>query len=174
MVLDILFFLIAAYCFLLGYRKGVIQVLLAGFSILIGLVVAVQYTSEMNVFLIEFFQQNNQLMPFISFFFTFFVAMVVIRIAAQLAEAIFKTFELGAFNQIAGGFLAALAGLFLYSGILWFLIEADVLNEAARAKSRTLPYVNIFLEQYDVFVQSISKMVEDLSKEMQNVLEQEN
>lgn len=173
MVLDILFFLIAAYCFLLGYRKGVIKVLLAGFSILLGLVLAVRYTAEMNVFLIEFFQQNNKLMPFISFFFTFFVAMVAIRIAAQLAEAIFKTFELGAFNQIAGGFLAALAGLFLYSGILWFLLKADVLTEAAQVKSRTLPYVNIFLDQYDIFVQAISQMVDDLTREMQEVLEEQ-
>lgn len=181
MIIDIIFVTIGLVGFVVGYRKGVIGIILSGFSVLIGFVLAVQYTGEMSLLLQDFFRiNNNVLMPIVAFFFTFFVAMMGIRIAGQFSKSFFKS--AGNFNKIAGGLLVGLIGLFLYSGIIWFLMVGEVIKPYSEAErqllieagdlrkvSRTLPYINMFLAQFDHFMISMAEMLAELSEEVKGV-----
>lgn len=179
MVIDILFFSIAAYGFSLGYRKGVIQLVLTTFSVFVGFLLTVQYTPNMLNFLRDFFRMDSMMMPILAFVLTFILSMVALRLAGQIGEAFFNSGNLGAFNQVAGGVLIALLGLFLYSGVIWFLQKADIIEVLTeqelqnldplaqnRKISRTLPYIQMFLFQFDTFVATSSQMVVDLYNEM--------
>ena len=128
MIIDFLFFAIAAYGFLLGFKAGVLKILLTGFSIFIGFVLAVRYTPEMNEILEDMFHIKSSFLPFISLILSFLVSMIIIRVLAQLLEAFLKSMELDMFNQVAGGLLVSVVLLFLYSGILWFLQKAEVIS----------------------------------------------
>ncbi len=228
MIIDILFVAILAYGFFLGYRAGIVKILLTFFSIFIGLFLAVQYTSEMNELIKDFFRLKGTFLPIVSFFMTFVVSMLGLRLFAQLLEAILKSMDLDFFNQITGGVVVASILLFLYSGMLWFLQKAEIisndievidrilgdprdsyiraidpdntviiqdlpdtlcvletlpnaeaedyryLQKASSEKtsyqsSRTIPFVNLFLEQFDVFMYTMQHMGENLKKEMKEL-----
>jgi len=128
MIIDFLFFAIAAYGFLLGFKAGVVKILLTGFSIFIGFVMAVRYTPEMNEILQDMFHIQSSFLPFVSLILAFLVSMIVIRILAQFLEAFLKSMDLDMFNQVAGGLLVSVVLLFLYSGMLWFLQKAEVIS----------------------------------------------
>ncbi len=179
MVIDILFFAVGAYGFMLGYRKGVIQMVLTTFSVFLGFLLTVQYTPNMLDFLRDFFRMDSMMMPILAFVLTFILSMVVLRLLGQIGEAFFNSGNLGAFNHVAGGILIAVFGLFLYSGVIWFLQKANIIEVLTeqelqnldpltknRKVSRTLPFIQIFLHQFDVFVQTSTQMVTDLYNEM--------
>lgn len=183
MVIDIIFFAVAAYGFMLGYRKGVIQIVLTTFSVFIGFLLTVQFTPNMLNFLKDFFRMDSMMMPILAFVLTFIVSMVALRLLGQIGEAFFNSGNLGAFNQVAGGVLVSLFGLFLYSGVIWFLQKAnivEILTEQElqnldpltknRKISRTLPYIQMFLFQFDTFVATSSQMVIDLYNEMMELV----
>ncbi|MGB0861323.1 MAG: CvpA family protein [Saprospiraceae bacterium] len=179
MVIDILFFAVGAYGFMLGYRKGVIQMVLTTFSVFLGFLLTVQYTPNMLDFLRDFFRMDSMMMPILAFVLTFILSMVVLRLLGQIGEAFFNSGNLGAFNHVAGGILIAVFGLFLYSGVIWFLQKANIIEVLTeqelqnldpltknRKVSRTLPFIQIFLHQFDVFVLTSTQMVTDLYNEM--------
>ena len=183
MVIDILFFAIGAYGFILGYRKGVIQMVLTTFSVFVGFLLTVQYTPNMLDFLRDFFRMDSMMMPVLAFLLTFIVSMVALRLLGQIGEVFFNSGNLGAFNQVAGGLLIAILGLFLYSGVIWFLQKANIIEVLTeqelqnldpltknRKVSRTLPFIQIFLHQFDVFVQTSTQMVTDLYNEMMELM----
>ena len=157
MVIDILFFAVGAYGFMLGYRKGVIQMVLTTFSVFLGFLLTVQYTPNMLDFLRDFFRMDSMMMPILAFVLTFILSMVVLRLLGQIGEAFFNSGNLGAFNHVAGGILIAVFGLFLYSGVIWFLQKANIIEVLTeqelqnldpltknRKVSRTLPFIQIF------------------------------
>ena len=141
MIIDILFAAIAGISFMVGYRKGVIKLILTVFSAFIGFLLTVRFTPNMNQLLEDFFDNDSLMMPILSFVLTFIVAMVFIRIAAQIAEAFFKSSSLGEFNQIAGGVLLAILGLVLYSGVIWFLVVADIVETLTVEEQNTIALI---------------------------------
>lgn len=229
MIIDIIFASVFAYGFVLGYRAGVVKILLTGFSVLIGLFLAVKYTSDMNELIKDFFRLKGTFLPIVSFFMAFIASMLFIRLAAQILEAFLKTMDLDMFNQIAGGLVVASMLLFLYSGIIWFLQKAEIIsndievvdpklgdrrNENIRAidpdetviiqdmpdtlcifetlpngeseeyrylrkteresnyqTSKTVPFINLFLQQFDVFMFTMQNMSKNLKEEMQELTE---
>lgn len=229
MIIDIIFATVFAYGFVLGYRAGVVKILLTGFSILIGLFLAVKYTSDMNELIKEFFRLKGAFLPIVSFFMAFIVSMLVIRLAAQLLEAFLKTMDLDMFNQIAGGLVVASMLLILYSGIIWFLQKAEIISndievvdpvlgdkrnnsfrmvdpdktviirdmpdtlyiletlpngeaeeyrylrkterESNYQNSVTIPFINLFLQQFDLFMFTMQSMGQNLQEEMQELSE---
>ena len=128
MIIDFLFFAIAAYGFFLGFKAGVVKILLTGFSIFIGFVLAVRFTPNMNSVLQDMFLIKSPFLPFVALILTFLIAMLAIRILAQLLEAFLKSMDLDMFNNVAGGLLVSAVLLFLYSGMLWFFQKADVIS----------------------------------------------
>lgn len=232
MIIDFLFFAIAAYGFLLGFKAGVVKILLTGFSIFIGFVMAVRFTPNMNSFLQDMFLIQSSFLPFFSLILAFFVSMLVIRLLAQFLEAFLKSMDLDMFNQVAGGLLVSTVLLFLYSGMLWFLQKAEVIStkievidpkwgkshksnyrlidpeetlilkdtpdtlyvhetlpmqdesqdrwllKTEREKSSyqnsiTIKFVNIFLNQFDVFMHTMKDMVAKLWKDMQEMTKEQ-
>jgi membrane protein required for colicin V production len=128
MIIDFLFVAIAAYGFVLGFKAGVVKILLTGFSVFIGFVLAIRFTPNMNEILQDMFLVKSPFLPFISLILAFLMAMIGIRILAQLLEGILKSMDLDKFNNVAGGLLVSIVLLFLYSGMLWFLQKAQVIS----------------------------------------------
>ena len=179
MVIDGIFAVVAVIGFGIGYQFGVFRIILSGFSVLLALVVAVQYTAETSVLLQDFFRMKSVLMPFIAFVFSFFVALLGIRLVGQLASGFFKSSD--EVNKIAGGLLIGVIGLFLYSGVIWFLTVAEIINPETASDitnnpraSRTLPFINLFLNQFDVFMENIAIMFTELSSEIQQSMDAPN
>jgi membrane protein required for colicin V production len=128
MIIDFVFFAIAAYGFLVGFKAGVVNILLTGFSIFSGFVLAVRFTSSMYVFLKDMFLLDSAILPFIAFILAFVFSMLIIRFMAEFLEVFLKSMGLDMFDQVAGGLLVSLVSLFLYSGMLWFLQKAEVIS----------------------------------------------
>ncbi len=128
MIIDFLFFAIAAYGFFLGFKAGVVKILLTGFSIFIGFILAIRFTPDMNSFLQDMFLIKSPFLPFVSLILAFLASMIAIRVLAQFLEAFLKSMDLDLFNNVAGGLLVSAVLLFLYSGMLWFLQKAEVIS----------------------------------------------
>lgn len=225
MIIDIVFTIVAFVGFVLGFKAGVMKVLLVGFSLLIALILTLTFTPDTNQILKDFFRMNSTIMPFLAFILTFVLSIGFVKLMGEFLEAFLRSLELDLFNQVAGGLIVGLTGLFLYSGILWFLQKADIITakievidpvvgkvnndyfriidpketlivkdssthiviselfkddeeprlrtlqktireQSSYQNSKTIKFVNIFLEQFDIFMHAMQNLVINLWNEM--------
>ncbi|MGA1581625.1 MAG: CvpA family protein [Saprospiraceae bacterium] len=144
MVIDIIFLMISAWGFYVGFNRGIIKTVFWVLSILIGLLTGFKLAPATTVFLETAFNTTNPLMFLAGFLLTFILSMVIVRVIARLLEGLLKKANVNFINQMAGG--ALLAGVFvlLYSWVLWFANESTLLSEQERTNSRTYPYLKEF------------------------------
>jgi uncharacterized membrane protein required for colicin V production len=154
MAIDIIFVIVAAYGFYLGYSRGIIQTVFTVLSILFGLMAAVRFAKPMTDFLEDAFSPNP-LMFIAGFLLVFVLTMFLIRLIARTVEGFLKTANINVINQIAGGMLLAALFIMLYSVILWFGDQTGALKEA---KETSITYD--YLEEYPEYVWGVGKKIQ--------------
>lgn len=169
MVIDLFFIGIAIIGFLVGYRQGVVQPIIRVATVGGGIVLSLRIVPAVTDNLRTFFVSDERIIPFLGLLLSVLISVVFIQVAGRLLHNFLISGGLDAFNQFLGGVVVALGLLFLYSGVIWFLMKADIVRtytvaelEALdavarqRADSRTLPYIQLFLYQFDVFVAELT------------------
>jgi membrane protein required for colicin V production len=144
MVIDIIFAIVVAYGFYLGFTKGIIKTIFTILSVLFGLTAAFKFGPMMTDFLETAFSSNNPLMFIAGFLLAFVLTMIVIRLFASGLEGILQSANINILNQVAGGILMGGILVLLYSAILWFADKSNLLNDSSKNQSLTYG----ILEQY--------------------------
>ncbi|MBK8705844.1 MAG: CvpA family protein [Saprospiraceae bacterium] len=86
MIVDILFLIAAGYGFYLGFSRGIIKTVFTVLSIMIGVVAAAKFGPAMTDFLESVANSHSPLMFIAGLLLTFVATMLLIRIAANVAE----------------------------------------------------------------------------------------
>lgn len=143
MIIDIVFAIVAAYGFYLGFSKGIIQTVFTVLSVLFGLMAAFKFSPAMTDFLETTFS-SHPMMFLVGFLLSFVLTMVLIRMIARFLEGALETANINIINQLAGGFLLTSLLVLMYSAVLWFGDQSRLIDEETKNTSITYPY----LEQY--------------------------
>lgn len=175
MVIDIIFLMIAAWGFYVGFSKGIIRTVFWVLSILLGLLVGFKLAPAMTVFLETAFSTSNPLMFLAGFLLTFILTMVIIRMVARLLESLLKKVNINVINQIAGGALLTGVFILLYSWTLWFANQSGILSEREKTRSITYSYLEQFPAQMALVGNKLQPVFTDFwsrTQEMMKKLEQ--
>lgn len=152
MVIDIIFFISAAYGFYVGYSKGIIKTVFSTLSIVLGLMAAMKFSPYMTSFLEDTFSKSP-LMFIAGFVVTFVGVMLLVRLLAKTVEGIFKTIKINALNKIAGGIFMSGFFILLFSILVWFGNEAKGIDTKTKETSFSYSYLEkIPIEARGVFM----------------------
>ncbi len=171
MIIDILFAAVLGYGLYVGFSNGIIKTVFTVLSIAIGILVMAHFYEQVTEILKDLFNYHNSMMMFAGMFVTFFVTMLLLRLIGRQVENIFKTAKINFLNQILGG--VVMAGLFtvVFSIIVWFLVEARVLNDQT-AESKTYPILKEVPGKAKIAWARVSPAVTDLWHNMAQTIEQ--
>jgi len=152
MVIDIIFFISAAYGFYVGYSKGIIKTVFSTLSIVLGLMAAMKFSPYMTSFLEDTFSRSP-LMFVAGFVLTFVGVMLLVRLLAKTIEGIFKTIKINVINKIAGGIFMSGFFILLFSILVWFGNEAQGIDSKTKETSFSYSYLEkIPIEARGVFM----------------------
>jgi len=152
MIIDIVFAIVAAYGFYLGFSKGIIKTVFTVLSVLFGLMAAFKFSPAMTDFLESTFS-SHPMMFLVGFLLSFVLTMVFIRMIARFLEGALETANINILNQLAGGLLLTSLLVLMYSAILWFGNQSRLIDQQTKDDSITYDY----LEQYPQEVWKVAK-----------------
>ncbi len=136
--IEIIFVVVLAAGFYLGYTRGIIRTVLAIISYLIGLLAAFKFAPDITRLLERSFGEQP-LMIVAGFILTFALAWLVIRLISKGLEGILKTANINIVNQVAGGVLVASLFVLFYSLLLQFGDRSTIIGDDLKRESRLYP-----------------------------------
>ncbi|WP_291858333.1 CvpA family protein [Marinilabilia sp.] len=140
---DIIVGILLILAALKGLKNGLIKELAGLTALILGIILAVQFSDVTARFLSGFFHSNH--MPIISFLLTFILVVVVVHLIAQLLHTLINAVALGVFNRILGLAFGVLKAGFIISilllGLQVFGLENSVVTPIEQRRSKLYPPV---------------------------------
>jgi membrane protein required for colicin V production len=138
MILDIVFAVLVASAFALGYKRGLVRALLGTLAILVALVAAIQGSRVATLWLHEQTGWDGPWMPLAGLILVFVAVLLIFQLIGSLLEGVLKAVALGWLNRSAGGLLFGGAMALICATALWYLYHGGWLPPEAIDGSMTL------------------------------------
>ncbi len=141
MLLDILFAVLLVLALIRGYSQGLIIGIFSLLAIVIGLAAAMKLSvvaahwigSEVNV--------AEEWLPLISFIVVFILVVLLIRLGAKAIESSVEVVMLGWLNKLTGMLLYAVIFTLIFSVLLFYAEQMELLQPATIKESVTYEYI---------------------------------
>lgn len=141
MIFDILFLVFIAAGFYQGFRNGIIYSVFSIIGWFLGIIAALKFSYTVVKMLDGFADLSPQTLAIIAFALVFLLVLTLMKLIAWGLEQILKSFSLNLPNQVAGGVLHALIGLYVLCVFIWFLNKLDVFPQKQKETSHVYPYI---------------------------------
>lgn len=141
MILDIVFVLLVLAAFYNGYTKGIVYSVLSLVAVLLGVVIAMNFSSAVSVWLHGQFNIPAIIMPTLSFILVLVAVVLAVRLVAYLTEKFLKTIMLNFANKIAGGALWSVIVVLLFSLLVFLVSKTGIFTENLIATSYSYQYI---------------------------------
>lgn len=160
MLIDLFFVLLTGYGFYTGFNRGIVKTLLYVLSLVIGFLIAVEFTPSATRLLQDLFDYQSPLMALAGFLLCFGLTLFLIRMLADGIEKLLKTININFLNKFAGGMIVAAIFALAYSVLLWFANDAGLIGQQTKKESYTYRYLKDF-----------PAAVNDLAKQLKPIAE---
>lgn len=141
MVFDILFLVFIAVGFYQGYKNGIIYSIFSILGWFLGIVAALKFSYMMVSLLHGFANLSPKTLAIIAFILVLALVVGLMKLIAWGLEQILKSFSMNLFNQIFGGILHSLVGLYVLCVFIWFMNRLDVFPASQKNSSHVYPYI---------------------------------
>jgi membrane protein required for colicin V production len=140
--------LIAAILFIMaifkGFRKGLIVAMFSFLAFIIGLAAALKLSTAMAAYIGSTVAISQRWLPFIAFIIVFIIVALLVRMGAKLLQAAVQTVMLGWLNRVGGVLFYILIYLFIYSIILFYATQLNIIKPATTQASVTYHFLQPF------------------------------
>lgn len=171
MFIDILLAVVLAYGIYIGYSNGIIKTVFTVLSIAIGFLITAHFHETVTDLLKSVTGYNNPMMMFAGMIVTFLVTMLFLRLIGTQIENIFKAANINFINQILGGIVMSTLFIVIYSLIINFMVQAQLLKEQT-ADSKSYPILIQVPEYAQSAWSSVSPKVKELWHDMAIALDE--
>lgn len=172
MILDVLLGLFVVGAFYKGYSKGIIYSVLSLLAIVVGIIVAMNFSSVAAVWLYKNFNVPSVIMPALSFILVLLAVIAAIKLVAYLTEKVLKAIMLNFVNKIAGGLVWGFIVVLLFSLLVYFIDQAGILTPELKSASVTYPFLQTIgpkgLYLIQSFIPYLKESFELLNKAVQD------
>lgn len=141
MILDIVCALVALSAFYNGFTKGIIYSILSLFAIVLGVIMAMNFSTMAAVWLHNNFNIPAVIMPILSFILVLLAVVGAVKLVAYLSEKFLKVVMLNFLNKIAGGVLWTIMAMLILSILVYFIDKAGVFTENLVQNSLCYKYI---------------------------------
>jgi membrane protein required for colicin V production len=141
MIIDILVLVLVVVAFFKGYSKGLIMAFFNTISLIIGLALAIKFSTIVSPIIAEKTGAGTYT-PFLSFTLVFLAATLLIRLAGKAIEKTFELAQIGFANRLAGSGLYLLVYLSVISIFFYYLNQMGFLSENIKKESVAYPIIS--------------------------------
>lgn len=142
--------------FLLGFKDGLVRKVIGVLGLLVGIVLAFEFASDVGKWLLPIFDNEEYLAEIVAGILIFLFAILITSIIKRIVHPVDKVNRF--INQLLGGFSGALQMIFFISGFLLFLNIFQFPNDPTREKSL------LYGKVYSVIPTTIDFVIGDSSK----------
>jgi membrane protein required for colicin V production len=137
MFIDVIALLAIGIALVKGYSKGLIMALFNTISLIIGLAIAVKFSSLIAPWIDEKLQAGPQFTAIFSFALVYGAAIIVIRFLGKSVQKTLETVKMGFLNRAGGMALYLVLYLAVVSVFIYYLEKLGVLDANLIAQSFT-------------------------------------
>jgi membrane protein required for colicin V production len=141
MIFDIASLIFIALGFYQGWKNGVIYSIFSLLGWFLGIIAALKFSYMVIHLLQEFTHFSPKVLAIISFILILVLVILLMRLIAWGLEKILKAASLNLPNQVFGGILHSLIGLYVLCVFIWFLNKLDVFPKHQKESSHIYPYI---------------------------------
>jgi len=140
MIIDTMVLVMVVMAIIKGYSRGLIMALFNTLSLIIGLALAIKFSSMVSPLVAEKTGEGTYA-PIVSFGLVFFAAMLVIRLSGKAIEKTFETVKAGFLNRLAGVVLYLTVYMSIFSILLYYFGQMRILSETVVSGSVSYPLI---------------------------------
>jgi membrane protein required for colicin V production len=139
MWIDVCVMLLFLYGLWQGWQQGIIGTIFNLCIYIFGIVLAYKMAPLMSTVLENLFNNHHPVMFIAGFGVNFLLIYLIVSMASGGIENLLHGAYLGVFNRVLGGVFVGGFYVLLFSILLWFGGQAQVISEATTGKSLTYP-----------------------------------
>ncbi len=141
MIIDVIFAILVLMAIFRGYRNGLILGLFSLLAVVVGLAAAMKLSVLTAGYLDSAIRISEKWLPVISFVVTFIAVLLLVRLGARALEKTAQLVTLGWLNKLGGILLFTLLYTMVYSVILFYAGQLNILQPATIEDSAAWPVV---------------------------------
>jgi len=141
MILDIILAIIVVFAVFRGYRRGLIVGIFSFIAIIIGLAAAIKLSLVVAGFLGDSVKISGEWLPLISFIIVFVGVVLLVRLGANFIQRTAEVAMLGWLNRVGGVVFYLVIYIAVFSVLLFYATQVQVLKSETIHGSVTYPYV---------------------------------
>jgi membrane protein required for colicin V production len=141
MSIDLVLVIVLAMAAFKGFSRGLVMAIFSFAALFVGLAAALKLSSTVANYFRHADGIPSQWWPVLAFLGVFLIAALLVRMAGGVVEKTFEIAKLGWINKIGGFLVYASLYVLLYSVVLFFLSQMNLLAPETIAKSATYAYI---------------------------------
>lgn len=142
MFIDVIVIILLVLAAFKGFKQGLLLGVFSFVAIIIGLTAAVKLSAVVANHLNQSVNVSSEWLPVLSFALVFIVVVLLVRWGAKLIEAAFEVALLGWVNRLGGIVFFAAIYLIVFSVLLFYATQVNLIQAHVAEKSVTYPYVS--------------------------------
>ena len=144
MLIDIIFIILLIIAAVKGFSRGLIAGLFSFLAIIIGLAAAMKLSIVVSGWLQNSTNIAKQWLPFVSFAIVMIVVIILVRLGAKLIQKGVEFAMLGWLNKLGGVILYAFLFTTVFSIVLFYAVQMNIIKTETIQASRTYAYIQPF------------------------------
>jgi len=141
MIIDTIFAVILVLAIWKGYQRGLIIGIFSLVAIIIGLAAAIRLSAAVAGYIGQAINVSDRWLPVISFIVVFCIVLLLIRWGARLLQKTIEIAMLGWANRLGGIVLYAVIFIIVYSILLFYAVQVNLLKPATIESSATYSFI---------------------------------
>jgi membrane protein required for colicin V production len=133
--LDIIIAVPLLYGLIKGFSNGLVKEITGLLGLIIGVYVAINFSSYLHPRFTEFLGGYEQFVPIISFVTLLFVSILVIRLLGYFLDKLTKALALGIISRILGAIFGFFKIVVFFSFLLFIVTEYGLINTQTQKES---------------------------------------
>ena len=133
--LDIIIAAPLLYGLIKGFSNGLVKEITGLLGLIIGVYVAINFSSYLHPRFTEFLGGYEQFVPIISFATLLFVSILVIRLLGYFLDKLTKALALGIISRILGAIFGFFKIVVIFSFLLFIVTEYGLINTQTQKES---------------------------------------
>ena len=141
MIIDIIFVALMVLAVFKGLRNGLVVALFSFLAFIIGLAAAMKLSVVVAEYLADNTNISQKWLPVLAFVIVFFFVVLLVRLGAKAIEGALRLVMLGWLNKIGGIIFYALLYLFIFSIILFYAQQLNIIKPQVAEVSVSFKYI---------------------------------
>jgi len=141
MIFDIIVAIILILAVIKGYKQGLIVALFSVIAFIVGLAAAIKLSVVVAGYIGKAVNISDKWLPIISFAVVFLIVVLLVRLGARFIQKSVEFAMLGWVNRIGGILLYAGLYILIFSILVFYAEQLNMIKPETKTASVTYPYV---------------------------------